>query len=332
MWTQVSPWSGRNRPSACLNFGTEPFSSVCTSCFTKENFQAWESIEETASNVRDHRLLCGQQVSSIRAETSEPQTSPSDDRQEKLVLRKNRARATASVLRLPTPNPDLLFFVLSGILCRYNDSVSIGKGETQIPSQWSIMLNLCPSLTPYSSQSSLTETTHTHLQLLAILPIALLEDVILLSRSTIESILARDAGNSFGIWSAQGPLNNGQPRSSIRNDEARSAPKQLSDEDPEMLGFAIYPSASFFNHSCSPNIHKQRVGRSWIFSVGAAIVRADEELSITYIRGEEDTLPLAARRKRLEEGWGFVCKCSMCLAEEINGTIVGETHCEMISL
>lgn len=97
-----------------------------------------------------------------------------------------------------------------------------------------------------------------------------------------------------------------------------------------MLGHAIYPSASFFNHSCKPNVDKQRVGRSWIFSVAPDAVPAHNELFITYIRGEEDTLALLKRRKRLEEGWGFVCKCSKCNAEE-EVAHDSQTHSETIS-
>ena len=68
-----------------------------------------------------------------------------------------------------------------------------------------------------------------YLQLLSILPPSLLGGVTL-SRETIEIVLNRDIGNSFGIWSTAD-----------------------SNEDPEMLGYGIWPIASFFNHSCLPN-------------------------------------------------------------------------------
>jgi len=260
--------------------------------------KVWDSCEETASIIRECRAFSNNSQMS----TSYSQTSPRNS-----MSQKNRARMVANVLRLPIPNPDLLFFMLSGVLCRYESVVSSCKGETHPPNHWPNLLNLCPSPTPFSSQMALTETTHVYLQLLSIVPTALLEDDQVLSRSTIESILTRDVGNSFGIWSVQDAVSD--ERAATNN------AKIPSEEDPEILGYAIYPTASFFNHSCRPNVHKQRVGRSWIFSVNTPM-RANEELTITYIRGEEDTLPLTRRRRRLEEGWGFLCNCPKCVQEE----------------
>ncbi|KLO07426.1 SET domain-containing protein [Schizopora paradoxa] len=270
----------------------------------KEIDQAWEAIQEASLNVRNHRLLSRQQ------NFSEHQTTPTSNHLQQASLRKIGASALANALSLPVPDADLLFFLLSGLLCRYK-SRSTDKEMKQTSDQWSSMLSLCPSSTPYSSKRSLAETTHAYLQLLAILPVALLEDPQLVCRSTIESILSRDVGNSFGIWSVEEPFD----RIYSCNDATNSSTPQ-SDDDPEMLGYAVYPSASFFNHSCRPNVHKQRIGRSWIFSIASDSVSAGDELSITYIRGEEDNLTLAQRRLRLEGGWSFVCQCSKCIAEE----------------
>ncbi|CAI5758826.1 unnamed protein product [Candida verbasci] len=54
---------------------------------------------------------------------------------------------------------------------------------------------------------------------------------------SIRSIIGKNLSNAFGIWS-----------------ESNS-----KDEDKEFLGFGVYPSASFFNHSCDPNLIKIRI-------------------------------------------------------------------------
>lgn len=86
-----------------------------------------------------------------------------------------------------------------------------------------------------------------------------------------------------------------------------------------MLGYGIWTLASFFNHSCAPNISKERQGRKWVFTAaplgGDLAVKSGTELSITYIRGEEDILRVEDRRRKLQDGWGFVCQCSKCSTE-----------------
>ena len=44
-------------------------------------------------------------------------------------------------------------------------------------------------------------------------------------------------------------------------------------------------------------------------------VDVGEELCISY--GHVEGMCLLARRKELEEGWFFLCKCSRCRTEEI---------------
>lgn len=107
--------------------------------------------------------------------------------------------------------------------------------------------------------------------------------------ANVRTALGVDPSNSFGIW--QVPVT----------------------EESEGLGFGIYPIPSFFNHHCSPNIRKERIGRRLRF-VTTKEVHAGDELCISY--GHIDNMGLAERRKHLQDGWFFLCQCSRCLHED----------------
>ncbi|KAF9067919.1 hypothetical protein BDP27DRAFT_1327994 [Rhodocollybia butyracea] len=102
---------------------------------------------------------------------------------------------------------------------------------------------------------------------------------------TIRAILARDQGNSFGLFEMDG--------------------------ESEMLGYAIYSSASYFNHDCNPNVRKERQGRSMSFYAKRDIV-PDEELCINYVDIED---VVTARKALLSKGWYFDCACLRCHTE-----------------
>ena len=105
--------------------------------------------------------------------------------------------------------------------------------------------------------------------------------------STVYPFLSRHLSNSFGIW------------------ELPISP------DSENLGSAMYPSASYFNHSCDPNIAKLRQGRTIVF-VTSKEVQAGEELCISYGHTERQ---VEERRQVLRDWWGFNCNCSRCISE-----------------
>lgn len=105
----------------------------------------------------------------------------------------------------------------------------------------------------------------------------------------IRNIIGRQLMNAFGIW-----LEVSDPR-----------------EDKEFFGYAVYPSASMFNHSCSPNIVKTRVNNSVVFKTLRDIA-AGEELCINYGYTLEETVEV--RRKDLQE-WFFECSCEQCEKE-----------------
>ncbi|KIJ63604.1 hypothetical protein HYDPIDRAFT_113081 [Hydnomerulius pinastri MD-312] len=103
--------------------------------------------------------------------------------------------------------------------------------------------------------------------------------------STVRDVLARDTGNAFGIWDG--------------------------DRRDEMLGWGIWVSASYFNHTCTPNLRKTRQGRVLHFETTRKI-QAGEELCISYIDTDS---PVDKRRRELEESWFFTCACLRCAKE-----------------
>lgn len=106
---------------------------------------------------------------------------------------------------------------------------------------------------------------------------------------TIRTIIGRNLTNAFGTWSLI----------------------TQEDEEREFFGFCVYPSASYFNHSCDFNIKKIRTGSSYKF-VAAKDILPGDELCISYgIDGDEN---VEKRQERLSE-WFFTCGCKKCTAE-----------------
>ncbi|GME22559.1 set domain-containing protein [Neofusicoccum parvum] len=155
--------------------------------------------------------------------------------------------------------------LLSGILVRSRD-----------PETWASILALWPNQEPYKSVDDLSEHARSLLHLVAVIPPSLLPFA---TPETCLTLATRDSMNSFGI-------------------------RSLDDDGAEFFGYGIWASASYFNHSCSPNIEKRREGRAWRFTAGRDI-RQGEELCITYLSGEERALDTDSRRKRLRNSWGF---------------------------
>jgi hypothetical protein len=169
-------------------------------------------------------------------------------------------------------NPDVLSFCLSGILWHHAH-----------PEKWDSLLALADDKTPYHSTDDLAAFTRSYLHLLAVLPQALLPIV---SAKTIFTLSSRDSHNSFGI-------------------------RSLEDDGSEFFGYGCWPAASYFNHSCAPNVEKKRVGRVWEFRTGKDM-EVGEELCITYLSGEERKLSRGKRMLTLKRNWGFDCGCDRC--------------------
>jgi hypothetical protein len=120
------------------------------------------------------------------------------------------------------------------------------------------------------------------------LPPALLSS---LSAETCNAYISRASHNAFSI-----------------------RPTRDGEHSGEFLGWGVWPEASFFNHSCAPNLRKAREGRIWKFWT-CRDVEAGEELCITYLGGEEAELGVTQRQQRLENEWRFMCRCQKCITE-----------------
>lgn len=70
--------------------------------------------------------------------------------------------------------------------------------------------------------------------------------------------------------------------------------------------------ASFFNHSCQPNVVVAAAADHQVMFMTRRPVLANEELTISYV--EQQTLEDAERRDLLESKYGFRCVCPICRA------------------
>lgn len=172
-------------------------------------------------------------------------------------------------------DPDILQFLLGGSLARRDRSVQ------------SSLLAIADNPAVYETASR-SDHIRAYLLLLAIVPVPLLP---LVEADYCHQLISRASHNAFSI-----------------------RPTSDGEQSGEFLGFGVWPEASFFNHSCQPNVRKERVGRQWRFWVDAGVNEVDE-LCITYLGGEEKELGVDQRRKRLHDEWGFTCMCKRCLTE-----------------
>ena len=90
---------------------------------------------------------------------------------------------------------------------------------------------------------------------------------------------------------------------------------------------ALYPTAVFFNHACTPNVgHVTRsstTGKEMLF-YSLKDLKAGDEALISYLALETNhpdtpTLSTAERRQKLKEHFFFDCDCDRC-AQELGGT------------
>ncbi|KAF3051289.1 hypothetical protein E8E11_011073 [Didymella keratinophila] len=219
------------------------------------------------------------QASLIRAlrEAEQSNASSADpdttDGAEPTQITKQHRKASSKALQQKI-SPDVMAFIVSGIIWHHNN-----------PLDWPKVLALAHDHTPYHSADDLAAFVRSYLHLLAILPIPLLSS---LTPELVFLLSSRDSHNSFGI-------------------------RSLEDDGSEFFGYGCWPAASYFNHSCGPNIEKKRVGRVWEFRAGTDI-EDGEELNITYLSGEERRMSRGKRREVLKKNWGFDCACARCEA------------------
>jgi len=176
-------------------------------------------------------------------------------------------------------DPDILSFLYSTALNATPDSESA-------------LMALADNPDVYQT-ASLEQHTKAYGLLLTLLPSGLLENI---RANLCHEYVSRASHNAFSI-----------------------RPTADGDHSGEFLGYGVWPEASFFNHSCRPNLRKSREGRQWSFwTASDTDIEEGDELCITYLGGEERDLTISQRRDKLKEEWGFWCRCQRCIQEEGN--------------
>lgn len=188
---------------------------------------------------------------------------------------KGHRRAMQNVCSQPV-DPDILAYLLSGMLSHRQD-----------PERWDReVATLAMDPEPYRDNADLEAHCNAFLQLASIIPRDLLQSC---TGQVCQTIVNASSHNSFGIRAG-------------------------GEDAEEYMGYSLYPEASFFNHSCLPNIKKIRVGRTWQFRTAREVLDG-EQLCITYLGGDEKDMTVGERRQRLKGVWGFECMCERCRNE-----------------
>lgn len=143
---------------------------------------------------------------------------------------------------------------------------------------------------PYKQVGDLNRSTQAYLMLLAVVPMTLLPYI---TQAAIYSLQSHSSHNVFGLRSLDEGGEDG-------------------DAGSECFGYGLWPIASYWNHSCGPNVQKMREGKTWKFWASRNIVEG-EELCISYLGGDERSIELEERRAKLKSTWGFDCACSKCV-------------------
>ena len=211
---------------------------------------------------------------------------------------------------------DVFRFLLDGIVTRFNNCQTNDDSNgvpSRIEKEWTSLRSLVPTLSIYTTSPTGARALRSHIRmylaLMMNLPLELLEYV---TPESVLILLTRDCGNSFGIWEENigGEALEKHSISQLTEKSEGALPRG------NLLAFALYPSLSYFNHSCTPNVTKTRVGQSWIFAtISTRTIKVGEELCISYLGGEEVGMGREERREKLKE-WGFDCACRRCEEEK----------------
>lgn len=196
---------------------------------------------------------------------------------------KSHRRALADAL-LVQPVHDILGFLLSGILC-----------VAYSPDLWNDILELESNTQPYVSVAALEMHICSYHHLLAACPPDLLPFI---TSTNLRLLAEKSSHNVFNLWS--------QDLLVVEGDGAEN-----SGGGSECLGYGLFPRASYFNHSCAPNVRKKREGRMWRFWTDEDVGEGDM-LCITYLGGDEKDMRRGERMGKLKGLWGFDCGCVRC--------------------
>lgn len=102
------------------------------------------------------------------------------------------------------------------------------------------------------------------------------------------NLISQVESNGFGIWSNKGVC----------------------------MGHALYPTASFYNHSCDPNCDVDQTKNLLTIRLKRDVVKGTP-LTISYI---DTNQPLRTRRNKLLSEYYFLCCCERCMQQEASGS------------
>lgn len=260
---------------------------------TSEN----EELKEASAQINSGTDAT-QHIRNVWEKTEELATELTEARKASRLTKPQRA--TLNKAKDLSPDVDILSYVLSGIIAAYRaqdstNEVNSYNARDILPSLYSLAEDSTVFVHTPTTLPPLSDYTSTYLVLLAILPRPLLH---LISADLVINLASRASHNAFSI----------RPEGTTDGDQSG-----------EFLGWGVWPEASFFNHSCRPNVRKERKGRLWSFSVdlgqGGDVVKEGEQLCITYLGGDERDINVGERRERLLTQWGFRCQCDRCIEE-----------------
>lgn len=293
--TRSRVWSIKWSPEA-------PGASAVWFC-SEDCRETWEKDETGSLQAQLDAILMKAQVASRRKGKSvdviPPPFNPKEEitqeviddawkKIEVLATSKTQLAAFCVTLNLEDMELEIARYLASAILCLYvSEQLHVvaeydKHNDSGMRAPWSHLLHLQDNELANILERPYILTAH--LRIYAFLCSALpkhLKPYL----SSVRDVLARDTGNAFGIWDG--------------------------DRRDEMLGWGMWTSASYFNHSCAPNIRKIRRARALHFETTCPVV-AGEELCISYV--DTDQL-LEQRRRDLRTSWFFTCSCSRCQRE-----------------
>lgn len=79
-------------------------------------------------------------------------------------------------------------------------------------------------------------------------------------------------------------------------------------------GYSLHVLASYFNHSCQPNVVPMPAYNNEVTFVSVENIGKGEELTINYI-GTMTNADRATRQRVIRERFHFDCNCARCRAE-----------------
>jgi len=87
--------------------------------------------------------------------------------------------------------------------------------------------------------------------------------------------------------------------------------------DDDDIGYAIYPYACFFNHSCSPNVSWKIDRQAGALFIAEALrpIAEGEEILISYF-GDDQNVSTDRRLEYLKEYYQFECRCTRCQGQK----------------